>query len=245
MDNFGHYQNLCIATVSEDKLFKDFRSEATFRKMYEHVTYEQGLTYITEAKKSFRDIFEAIEFLACNDRIGNPIRYYYEEFGFNIAPTTLRYIKVLADLIKLFGSLNDMDIVEVGGGYGGQCRIIHEIFKPKSYTIIDLPEAIALTERYLREFAIYPKAQFEHYDLFISNYAFTEIARDYQDLYIDKFINKSDRGYMTCNFYHVSEAADMLTFNEILKLKDTFEVLEEKPLTAKDNFIYTWNLPHK
>jgi len=242
MFNFEHYQNMCIATASDDRLFADFRSEKTFRDMYEHVTYENGLVYIDEAKKSFREIFEHIELLA-NDRIGNPKKYYYEEIGFEVAPTTLRYVKVMADLINQFGSLDDMDIVEIGAGYGGQCRMIHQMFQPKSYTIIDVPEANKLIERYLREFAVYPKAQFEHYDLFISNYAFTEVARAYQDLYIEKFINKSDRGYMTCNFYMMP--GDMLTFNDIIKLKDNFDVLEEKPLTAKDNFIYTWNLPHR
>jgi hypothetical protein len=34
---------------------------------------------------------------------------------------------------------------------------------------------------------------------------------------------------------------DMLTFNDILKLKDNYMVLEEIPRTAPDNFIYLWN----
>src|SRR4030042_769803 len=229
MLSFEHYQNICIAFTSDDNLFNNFRSDGTFREMYEHVTYDQGLIYIDEVGKDF--ILEHIELLA-NDRIGNPIKYYYDTIGFKIAPTTLRYVKVLDDLIKLFGSLDGMDIVEIGAGYGGQCRMIYEMFKPKSYTIIDVPEAIRLTEKYLMEFAIYPRAQFERYDLFISNYAFTEVSRAYQDLYIEKFIMKSVRGYMTCNFYH--EPSDMLTFNEILKLKDNYQVIEEKPLTAPD-----------
>lgn len=240
MFDFGHYQNLCLATVSDDKLFQDFRRQTTFRDMYEHVTYEEGLVYIDEIKKTNRELLNHIDFFCCNDRIGNPITYYYKEFGFDIAPTTLRYIKVLSDLIKLFGSLEGKDIVEIGGGYGGQCRIIHQMFKPKSYTLIDVPEANQLVEKYLRQFAIYPKAQFEHYDLFISNYAFTEIARRYQDLYKTEFIDKSDAGYMTCNFYHVP--GDMMTFNDILKLKSKFKILSEVPLTASDNFIYAWGV---
>jgi hypothetical protein len=238
MFDFGHYQNLCLAFASDDKLFANFRNEKIFRDMYEHVTYEQGLVYIDEAKKSFREVFEHIELLA-NDRVGNPIKEYYEELGFEVAPTTLRYLKVLADLIKLFGSLDGMDIVEIGAGYGGQCRMIHQMFTPKSYTIIDIPEAAKLIERYLREFAVYPKAQFKHYDLFISNYAFTEVSRVYQDMYKEKFIDKSDRGYITCNFY--TPPSDMLTFNDILKLKDNYQVFDEIPKTAPDNFIYVWH----
>lgn len=237
MFDFKDYQNKCLEFAESD-LFYIFRYDKTFREMYEHVNYEEGLIYIEEIRKLYPYLLKIETFMA-NDRIGQPIIYYYEEFGFEVAPTTLRYIKVLADLIKYFGSLDGMDIVEIGAGYGGQCRIIHEMFKPKSYTIIDVPEAVKLTERYLKEFAIYPKAQFKHYDLFISNYAFTEIPRDYQDLYIEKFINKSDNGYITCNFYQRPD--DMLTFNDILKLKDNYMVLEEIPRTAPDNFIYLWN----
>jgi len=233
MFDFTDYQKRCIEMSNTD-LFYTFRSDKAFIDMYEHVTYEQGIVYIEQTN------IEILKYLMlfANDRIGSPVKYFYEDIGFEVSPTTLRYIKVLSDLVKLFGSLNGMDIIEIGAGYGGQCRVIHQMFKPKSYTIIDVPEAAKLTERYLSEFAIYPKAQFEHYDLFISNYAFTEIARAYQDLYIEKFINKSDRGYMTCNFYQVS--GDMLTFNEILKLRDNFQILEEKPLTSPDNFIYIW-----
>lgn len=237
MFDFSDYQKTC-EVIAESDLFYCFRSDQTFHDMYEHVTFEEGLKYIEQIKKTEPAILSLLESFLTNDRIGAPTIYYYEEFDFRISPTTLRYVKVLVDLVHEFGSLDGMDIVEVGGGYGGQCKIIHDMFKPKSYTLIDLPEAIKLAERYLKEFGIRPQGQFERYDLFISNYAFTEIPRAYQDLYKEKFIDKSDRGYITCNFYQVP--GDMMTFNEILKMKDNFKVLEEIPQTAKDNFLYLW-----
>lgn len=239
MYDFKHYQNMCLATVASDKLFAKFRRITTFREMYEHVTYLQSLEYIKETERLYPKIFDSIDRLICNDRVGGPYLFYYEQFGYKIAPTTFRYIKVLAELINLFGSLDGFDIVEIGAGYGGQCRMIHEMFKPKSYTIIDIPENAPLIERYLRQFAIYPKAQFDRYDLFISNYAFTEVPRVSQEVYREKFINKSDRGYITCNFDRMY--GDVLTFNEIIELKDNFEILEEKPTIEPDNFIYIWN----
>ena len=47
MFDFGHYQNVCLATASDDKLFNKFRSEKTFTDMLEHVTYDEGGLFIS------------------------------------------------------------------------------------------------------------------------------------------------------------------------------------------------------
>lgn len=240
MFDFNHYHNICAATAADDGLFRNFRQEQTFYDMYEHVTYEHGLVYLEQINKTFPEVMQHIELFARNDNVGNPVRKYYEELGFHIAPTTLRYVKILADLVNQFGSLDGMNIVEVGGGYGGQCKIIHDMFTPKSYTLIDLPEAIRLAQRYLFEFGIVIDGKSGPYDLFISNYAFTEIERGYQDIYTENFIKKSERGYMTCNFYEWHEAGNM-TFSDIINLMPDSKVMEEIPLTANDNFIYIWD----
>jgi len=57
-----------------------------------------------------------------NDHVGDPERYLYDKLL--ISPSTLRYCKVFSDLVNLFTSLDGYSICEIGGGYGGQCRII-------------------------------------------------------------------------------------------------------------------------
>jgi len=52
-------------------------------------------------------------------------------------------------MIELFGLLDDAKIVEIGGGYGGQCKIIYDCFEPISYLMIDLGELLKLQEKYL------------------------------------------------------------------------------------------------
>jgi len=238
--DFNHYHNICAATVASDDLFANFRREGVFFDMYEHVTFEEGLIYLQEIKK-VPEVYNRIDLFASNDMIGNPRTSYYEEIGYDIAPTTLRFIKVLADLVSLFGSLDGMDIIEVGAGYGGQCKIIYDMFKPKSYTIVDLPYSRDLAKKFLKEFSIMLSPKLSDYDLFISNYAFTEIERKYQDVYYENGIKKSKRGYITCNFYEWYETEGMMNVSELLRMMPNSKVLEEIPLTAKDNFIYTWN----
>lgn len=239
--DFNNYAMVCLATADRDDLFVDFRRQHTFYDMYEHASYEQGLVYLEEIRK-VPEVFNNIDRFLKNDQVGQPRVYMYEDIDRSVAPTTLRYIKVLADLVTHFGSLDDMNIVEVGGGYGGQCRIIHEMFRVKSYTLVDLPEVIPLAQKYLKQFDIVISGNNGPYDLFISNYAFTEVIRAYQDVYVQNFVKRSLRGYVTCNFYPWNETDGMLTFGELVDMVPDSKVHEEKPLTAKDNFILTWNL---
>ena len=74
--------------------------------------------------------------------------------GCEISATTARYIKNLSDLINLFGSLDGMRIAEIGGGYGGLCKIISDQFELDSYTLFDLPDCLDLSKKFLDNFGI-------------------------------------------------------------------------------------------
>lgn len=117
-DNDGYgYTDVCRLAAEYDSIFKIFKRSNDYRRVLEHVTKNQGQDYLniikTEGKGLLRYMFKFKE----NDRIGSPIRFKYD-IG-EISPTTLRYVKVLLDLKVLFGDLNDLNIVEIGAGYGG------------------------------------------------------------------------------------------------------------------------------
>ena len=84
-----------------------------------------------------------------NDKYGSPFVFDYPGVE-NISPTTLRYIKVLSDLKKHFGPLDGMNICEIGVGYGGQCRIINSMYRPSTYTLVDIRPALRLGELLFR-----------------------------------------------------------------------------------------------
>lgn len=252
MINYNRYLNLSEFAADDNEVFKNFKIHPDYHYMLEHVREDHGKIYIEQIKVNAPYLLQFLPKFITNDTLGNPKRYYYETIQATVSPTTLRYIKVLADICNLFGSLDDLDIVEIGVGYGGQCKIINDCFKPKSYTLIDLPGALLLSKRCLDHFkvknVIYKPAKEltkKEYDFCISNYAFTEIGRNYQDFYVDRVISGSNKGYMTCNFMDQRQSENALSTEEIKDLKSDGLFLPEVPLTGNHNKIYVWNTNHK
>ena len=104
-----------------------------------------------------------------------------------------------------------------------------------------------LAQTYLDNFVIHSTLEYKtmneldytNYDLLISNYAFTELARDVQEIYLNKVILNCKMGYITYNdinpdFYHSFKK------EELLNLIPNSIMLEEKPLTHKNNCIIVW-----
>lgn len=249
--DYSRYLKVCNDALEREDLFMGFKSNPDYRVVLEHVSTEQGKEYLDVISPHNSRLISLLELFATNDNIGNPARARYKINNkvIEISPTTLRYVKVLNDLMLIFGSLDGMDIVEIGVGYGGQCKIISDLFKFKSYTLVDLPEVLSLSDKFLDKMGVenivlrQPHDAAEtRYDLCISNYAFTEIDRLYQVFYRDNIIRHSDRGYITCNFIG---RPDGLSKQEILNLKENSWELEEKPLTYPNNFIYVWDLIHR
>ena len=54
------------------------------------------------------------------------------------------------------------------------------------------------------------------YDLLISNYAFSELSRPIQQIYIDKILRKSKRGFMLVNNMTDQFAIDQFSYAEIM-----------------------------
>lgn len=129
-----------------------------------------------------------------NDFYGSPKLHNYGQKKYSTS--TLQYIGVLSKLIELFGSLDGLRIVEIGGGYGGQCRTVYDMFTPACYHIIDLPEVCELQRKYCHA-ECFTTPTGEEYDLVISNYALSEILDN--SLYIEQVVNRSTHGYITCN----------------------------------------------
>jgi hypothetical protein len=239
--DYNSYLKVCEKAAKDESVFKNFKRHPDYTPILEHVSYQQGLEYLSEIKQNCPNLLKYMDRFLTNDKIGNPNVYYFEDLKINISPTTLRYIKVLSDLINLFGRLDEMNIIEIGGGYGGQCKIINDVYNPASYTLVDLPEVLKLNNKYLKDIENIILRNIDdlseiHYDLCISNYAFSEVERKYQIFYAEKIIKNSDRGYITCNFI----VSENLSKEEIFALKLNYTIYQEKPLTYDGNLIYTW-----
>lgn len=250
VSNNTGYPSVCLRASQDDEIFNIFKTIPEYTQILEHTSIEFGQDYYNLIKRDNPILLENLytDKFKTNDKLGGSIIHDFN--GLKIAPSTLRYIKVLSDLIKLFGSLDGFKIAEIGGGYGGQCKIINDYFKIKDYHIVDIPEANALTEKYLKKldvknvrFSTSDKLNIEEYDLVISNYAYTELSRELQDNYKKHIIDGSKRGYITCNFiidFVVGGNFSTYSKEELIKLTDNIKIMNEEPLTAPTNYIEHW-----
>jgi putative sugar O-methyltransferase len=222
-------------------MFSNFRSDPVYNEILEHVSREQGAEYLKIIPSS-----EHFDEFRKNDLYGGPRVFNYPEVG-DFSPTTLRYIKVLYDIEKFFGNLDGAKVFEIGVGYGGQCRLCCKYFDLKEYVLLDLPQVLRLAERYLMLYPLKPKLTFKtinecsrgkKIDLVISNYAFTEISRDIQDVYIKKIIKKSKRGYIT--YSDISGDLNSYKKQELLSIIPGSAEYPEEPATHPGNCIIAW-----
>lgn len=239
------YPQVCLTASNSYRHFNRFRRNPIYTLILEHVTKIHGQAYL-EVVSEDCEIFSAIEEFRKNDRYGGPRTFNYPGVG-KISPTTLRYVKVLCDLKRLFQTLDGMRICEIGVGYGGQCRVLNVYFQPTSYCLIDIQPALALTRRYLDNFLLPSALTYltvneltcQEYDLVISNYAFSELRRDIQEAYLHKVVLNSRRGYITFNDIAPSEFGS-ISSNELLALIPGAKIINEVPLTHPNNKIIVW-----
>lgn len=246
ISDYEEYRNACLEAATNDEKFNVFKQNPAYTEILEHTSPQIGASYADYILKTKFD-FSKLNKIKSNDSQGGAyVIEYSEPFGF-ISPSTLYYTKILAELEEMFGSLDGLNIAEIGIGYGGQCKVIHDYFKPASYTLVDLPEPVKLAERYHRDFN-YKGIKYltqdllpldMEYDLVISNYALTECARPIQLEYLDKVVKKSKKGYIAYNEISGGFGVDSLSKQEFTSLITCSEKPEE-PLTGNNNCILYW-----
>ncbi|HYK05734.1 MAG TPA: putative sugar O-methyltransferase [Thermoanaerobaculia bacterium] len=239
------YLRVCREASADDRRFGEFRRDPEYTKVLEHVSEEQGAAYLEIIGRD-AELPAMMPELCRNDRVGNPRTSIYEGLG-EVSPTTLRYVKVLADLKRHFGTLEGLSICEIGPGYGGQCRLICACFAPASYQLVDLEPPLGLARRYLSSFEIATEVTFRtmadleprRFDLVISNYAFSELRRPVQDVYLDKVVLGAERGYITCNQITPPEFESYRPA-DLAALLPAARLVAEEPLTYPGNCILVW-----
>ncbi len=215
MDIYSDYCDF-VTKVCESNDLNMFKSHPSYTYMLEHVSKSQGYDYLYLIKYKTGITGDEIKsFCMLNDSLGSPDK---ENYDFIIAsPTNMRYIfqahLILSHLNTL--DLPTIDIVEIGGGYGGLCLAIHYFakkynIKVDTYSIIDLPIICTLQQRYLNEVNSCLKVDFVDANTFgcnmtksdmflISNYCFSEIPDNLQKKYIEVLFPKVLHGFMAWN----------------------------------------------
>jgi len=184
--------------------------------MLEHPSISQYLMALGQlnlVKKLGVNLDDVKEFASKNDSVGGPELCTIEE-GFMCSCASMRYTAHSILAIRHFLQFsNEIDIVEVGGGYGGLALAFH-FFAPKmgltikSYTIVDLPSPVKLQAKYLEKMGVtnigFSDAATYGSELpdglfLVSNYAFSEFSEKIRTCYEKVLFPKLRHGYMLWN----------------------------------------------
>ena len=231
------YLETCRKAVEDDEVFAKFKSLQGYKNILEHVTPRQGHEYLEIAMSMSEDaLLENIDRFKENDEIGTPDKFSYDKVG-KISPTTIRYIKNVFEMATLLQDAPISRVVEVGGGYGGLCKTLSVVCDFDEYILVDLPEAVAVQEKYISCFPeLYAKCKFiscddleevKDVDLFISNYALSECDYDTQEVYYNKLVANSKFAYIIYN---------LVNFNDFYYNKFTGRMSERFTFTTNKDY---------
>lgn len=240
------YADFCRLAASDSQVFARFRRSLYYRPILEHVSHAMGQRYLDVAVAQTPDLVDFLRPAILLDRVGDPITASYPNFG-TCSPTALRYLKVLSDLQVRYGGLDENHVVEVGVGYGGLVRLALLAWPRAAFDLVDLPAALHLSERYLvasgadlSRVRFLPSTASDQVssDLFLSNYAFSELKRGWQDHYLQAYVYVASRGYVTYNEVAPSSWGS-LSASEFAALAGG-HLRPESPLSAPGNVIVEW-----
>jgi hypothetical protein len=249
ISDIPQYTEICSAAASNPEILAVFKKCFEYRLVLEHVTRSQAIQYL-EFIKNDQDLLSTVTQVSKLE-IGSPIVYPFMELG-NLSPTQIRYGKIVKDLDNLFGDLQKLDITEVGIGNGGLAAQIVSHFKLNSYRLVDLPEVLDLTRETLKPFLNLTNFEFINpaqvkesgSSLFISNYAFSELHKEVQDLYYDNYIMHSKSGFILYN--HIHDNPDIsYSAQEMADRIPGSLILRENPLTYDGNVLLVWGISPK
>lgn len=245
LSNTPSYISVCQAALVSTEYFAKFRSCKSYRKILEHVPPRTGEKYLQQLDKTGLP-FKTLHNLIPKINVGGPASYYFIGLG-RVSPTSIRYAKVHNDLRNLFGTLDDFTILEIGCGYGGLALQLIQAESLFAFDIADLEVVEHLALKYVstinpdykRTLRLARNQNYKSIDLLVSNYAFSELSRELQDSYLERYILKAKKGYMIYN--HINpESYNSYTAVDILGMIPGSELMQEVPLTDSTNVLIVW-----
>jgi hypothetical protein len=254
------YPGVCTAAANDPHEFNRFKRNCLLNLYFENETFEEGKKYLQAIKIQSPGFLTKFEQIRKNDLLGTPRQFDYGIDGL-FSPSTLHYAKIASDLEAYFGSLDGFKVVEIGGGYGGQCMVLSRLFSLKNYTLVDLPKCLDLSQKYLADLGISNVeflpidhiAKVQECDVVFSYFSFSELDRSLQMDYFKKLVGSAKRGYLICapahwkeipyssyDYIRIKPLSQEAMVNALIKKGKKVEVFNEDPPTGKGHFILAW-----
>ena len=250
-DLYKQYVNVIKDNLPLDKDDWYFKSHPRYRDILEHVSPVQGEQFLATIKEKYSNFYIThkeylIELCTQNDLYGKTFKAKHNDFT-ECSPSNLRYILhslLVLEYLKSM-SMKNIDIVEIGGGYGGLAFFINRLaplvnLKINSYTVFDLLEATQLTKKYLK--ALGTKIEISQLNtcntltegsFLISNYALSEISPAIQEEYVEQILNRFiTHGFLTWNGGHNVFTGKM--YEKFISDKSVYKVAEYPQTNLRD-----------
>ena len=224
-ENYTHL-GVCKNAVETDEGFSTFKTKGGFLIILEHTSYEFALEFIKLMIRDFPNEIGQInwDLISKNDMYGGANKIKFNELNgitdLELSPSTINYTYKSLSILKTIKSmgLDELSILEIGGGYGGQCKILKDVapifnIKINNYGIIDLGEASKLQKKYLSKLGYSENmdfyefeglgdidiSEFNNYDFLISVYSLGEFDISIQNQYVDNVIKNIKDYYVVWN----------------------------------------------
>ena len=215
--------------------------------MLEHVTHDQGLGFLLRILSEYKLDNTLIEKICnMNDFLGQPTLY---DVGLEMkaSPSSLRYIFHACEILSAIKKIKDeINIVEVGCGYGGLAIVLNALsdhfgVKINKYALFDMPSVQKLQQKYIEHHTVKYEvimedcfnfgARLEGSDWFlVSAYGIGEFETHIATNYLTNILPKTVGGFIVWNAYAI---------NPIL-VGDKYRVEKEDPLTGCNNRVIKW-----
>lgn len=213
-----------MSAAKDDEQFARFKKNPFFNLLWENLSKEEGDKWLSVIEIEHPHLREKFDKFRESDQVGSPRVFSFGEAG-DFSPSTLRLVAISGEMQSKLGSFAGKSVIQIGAGYGGLCKILGDISGFESYTLVDLPEQLALAKKYLDSFGVenvtfltpdqLPKRAV--YDLVISDMSFSEFNRSYQELFFDRVLKCSHSGFLLGRIFPKHYGVVPLNFGELKK----------------------------
>lgn len=211
--NSSEFFNECESITNNTNKFNNFKRNDLFCTIIGNDVRSEHIANQCFDKIKHSSVLNQIEKFKENDKYGNPIILQFPEIE-NISIGTLYFIHILNDLLLKFNNIQNLNVIEIGSGYGGQAKIIldHGV---KTYTCVDVKQPLNLCRKYISLFNYnninyintddISQNNFDNYDLVISNWCLSEFDNQGIEFYIDTIIKNCKLGYFLMNCWDIEK----------------------------------------
>jgi len=246
------FADACLQAVSDEGKFASFKRDPFYSLLYQGYSYEEGWASLHTIEKDYPWLITELDRFRTSDLIGTPQVYDYGKYG-AFSPTTLHYVQLAGMIQEKMGKKSCGHIIQIGAGYGGLCKILHDLSLWTSYTIVDLPEHVMLARKVLEKEGIthvqfYTFDEFSssgQYDFVVSDLSFSEFSRPLQKTMLERIVAHGRAGLILGHVFPKHFGVEPFTPDELSsyvekkKIAAHYEMHQSKG--ERSNYYFLWN----